>query len=125
MPNRAVLVLVAAKLFLQLSFVEGYGYFRDELYYLACARRVAWGYVDHPPLSVALLAVERAILGESLLAIRILPALAGALVVWLAAYLARELGGGEIEAETSPPRPRSGGRVFARSCVRRARRPRG
>ena len=30
------------------------GYFRDELYYLACTRRMAWGYVDHPPLCVAL-----------------------------------------------------------------------
>ncbi|MBA2302803.1 MAG: glycosyltransferase, partial [Acidobacteria bacterium] len=33
------------------------GYFRDEFYYLACARRLAWGYVDHPPFSVALIAL--------------------------------------------------------------------
>ena len=25
-------------------------YFRDEFYYLACSRRLAWGFVDHPPL---------------------------------------------------------------------------
>ena len=29
------------------------GIFRDELYYIACANRLAWGYVDHPPLSIA------------------------------------------------------------------------
>lgn len=94
MPNRAVLVLVAAKLVLSLAYANGYGYFRDELYYLACARRLAWGYVDHPPFSVAVLAVERAVLGESLFAIRFVPALAGALLVWLTAWIARELGGG-------------------------------
>jgi hypothetical protein len=33
----------------------GYGVFRDELYYFACARHLDWGYVDHPP-GVALLA---------------------------------------------------------------------
>jgi hypothetical protein len=43
----------------------GYGYFIDELYYLACARRLAWGYVDHPPLSIALLWGETALLGTS------------------------------------------------------------
>jgi len=34
-----------------------YGLFRDELYYLACANRIQLGYVDHPPLSIYLLAV--------------------------------------------------------------------
>ena len=50
-PSSATLLPLAAfKLVVQLSFVTAYGYFRDELYYLACARHLAWGYVDHPPL---------------------------------------------------------------------------
>lgn len=53
-----------------------YGYFRDELYYLACSKHLAWGYVDHPPLSVFVLAVTRWLLGDSLFAIRLIPALA-------------------------------------------------
>jgi hypothetical protein len=28
----------------------GYGYFRDEFYFLVCGRHLAWGYVDQPPL---------------------------------------------------------------------------
>lgn len=72
----------------------GYGIFRDELYYLACADHLAWGYVDHPPLSIAVLAAWRALFGESLLALRLPAFLIGAALPVLVALLARELGGG-------------------------------
>ena len=54
-----------------------YGYFRDELYYIACSSHLAWGYVDQPPLSLAILALVRAIAGDSMIAIRLsaIPAL--------------------------------------------------
>jgi hypothetical protein len=74
----------------------GYGYFRDELYYLACAGHPAWGYVDQPPLSIWLLALWKLAAGTSLFALRLLPALAGTAVVLLTARLARELGGGSF-----------------------------
>lgn len=70
-----------------------YGWFRDELYYLSCAKHLAWGYVDHPPLSIALLALVRSVAGDSLVALRLAAALAGVVVALLAALLARELGG--------------------------------
>ncbi|HET9252817.1 MAG TPA: glycosyltransferase family 39 protein, partial [Candidatus Eisenbacteria bacterium] len=90
-----LLALVAtSKLILQLVAIHQYGYFRDELYYLASTEHLAWGYVDHPPLSIAVLAVIRAVLGDSLLAIRIVPALAGAATVFLTGALAWRLGGG-------------------------------
>jgi hypothetical protein len=73
-----------------------YGYFRDEFYYIACSKRLAWGYVDHPPLSIALLALTRGLLGDSLFAIRLPAALAGGLTVFLTGMLARELGGGRF-----------------------------
>ncbi len=72
----------------------GYGIFRDELYYLACAARLAAGYVDQPPLSIWLLALSRAVVGDSLFALRLLPALAGAATVFLVGLIAREMGGG-------------------------------
>jgi len=92
----ALSAIVAAKLGLHAfsSGVAAYGYHADELYYLACAKRLAWGYVDHPPLSVALLSGVTALLGDSLLAIELLPALAGAATLVGIALLARELGGG-------------------------------
>ena len=70
-----------------------WGPFRDELYYFACADHLAWGYVDHPPLSIALLAAWRALVGELVWGIRLLPAAAGAALVFLSGLLARELGG--------------------------------
>lgn len=69
-------------------------YFRDEFYYLACARRLAWGYVDHPPLSVALLALVTGVFGDSLLVLRIAAATIAGSTVWLTGRLARRLGGG-------------------------------
>jgi hypothetical protein len=93
---RYVAPVAAAKLVLHLLWANGYGYFRDELYYLACARHLAWGYVDHPPLSIAVLALDRATLGDTRLAMRLVPALAGTVVVLLTGWLARELGGGRV-----------------------------
>jgi hypothetical protein len=91
-------VLVAVKLLFHLAvnLQGGYGIFRDELYYLACADHLAWGYVDQPPLSIFLLAVTRALLGDSLFALRLVPAIAGAAVVLVTGLLARELGGGRL-----------------------------
>ena len=83
-------------LLLHLLTSRAYGIFRDEFYYLSCADHLDWGYVDHPPLSIALLWLQRALLGDSALAIRVLPALAGAALVVLGGLMARELGGGRF-----------------------------
>jgi 4-amino-4-deoxy-L-arabinose transferase-like glycosyltransferase len=73
-----------------------YGYFIDEFYYIACSKRLAFGYVDHPPLSPAILAATRLFLGESLLGIRLVPFLAGGATIWIVGRLAREFGGGRF-----------------------------
>jgi hypothetical protein len=70
-----------------------YGYFRDELYYIACGRHLAFGYVDQPPLSILLLRLSEILLGDSLFAIRLLPALAGGAAVALTGAITREMGG--------------------------------
>jgi len=47
-----VLYLAFAKLLLHLLTAARYGIFRDEMYYVACSKHLAWGYVDHPPMNV-------------------------------------------------------------------------
>ena len=89
-------VLVAAitiKILLHIPGLFRYGYFRDELYFLDCARHLDWGYVDCAPL-VAVYAKIALLLGGSLPALRILPILAGAGTVALTILIARQLGGG-------------------------------
>src|SRR5262249_52659067 len=85
--------LAAISFALHLAALTRYGWFRDELYYVVCARRLAWGYVDQPPLSIAILAGIRALAGESLVAIRIAAALATSGAVFLTSRLAARLGG--------------------------------
>ncbi len=75
------------------SLSASYGYFIDEVYYLACSNRLDFGYVDHPPLSIFLLAINRLVFGDSVMATRLLPALAAAGNVFLTGLLAQSLGG--------------------------------
>lgn len=79
---------------LHLAFLRSYGWFRDELYYVVCGRHLDFGYVDHPPFIAAVARLVTTAFGDSLTALRLVSALAGACVVYLAGRLARELGGG-------------------------------
>src|SRR6266478_4889136 len=88
-----VLLLALANFLLHLYFNDRYGYFRDELNYMACGDHLAWGYVDHPPLIPLLIKLSRLLLGDSLRSIRFIPALATSAAVILTAITARELGG--------------------------------
>ena len=93
---RLLLGFALAKIALHLTVITRYGYFRDELYYLASTEHLDWGYVEHPPLSIVLLAMFRFMFGDSLVALRTLPALAGAATVVLTGMIARRLGGGRF-----------------------------
>jgi hypothetical protein len=91
-----LIALCSVKLLLHVfTSVRNYGYFRDELYYLDMARHLDWGYVDSAPL-VAVYAKLALLMGWSLAALRILPALAGTALVALSILIARELGGGRF-----------------------------
>jgi 4-amino-4-deoxy-L-arabinose transferase-like glycosyltransferase len=65
----------------------------DELYYLACGRHPALGYVDFPPLVPLLARLETALLGVSPWTLRLLPSLLGGFLVALSAIYVRRLGG--------------------------------
>ncbi len=85
--------IALAKLFFHIYFNNRYGYFRDEFNYMSCGDHLQWGYVDQPPLIPFLIHISRAVLGDSLRAIRFIPALASSLLVVQTAVIARELGG--------------------------------
>ena len=93
-----LLALAAVKLFLHVvsSAWVAYGWVGDEFYFLDCAGHLDWGYVDHPPLSIAVLRLWTELLGSSMLAVRLVPALAGCTTIVFAGLMARELGGGRI-----------------------------
>src|SRR5580704_3013612 len=81
---RVVLYLMAA---------SHYGYFRDELYYLACGEHPAWGYMDQPPLIAWMAWLLQHTIGTSLYAIRLLPMLADVGAIAVTALLTQKLGG--------------------------------
>ena len=91
-----VVLLAFVKLLVHVLTAGTYGYFRDELYYMAAGERPALGYVDFPPFVALVASATRAVLGDSLVALHFLPALAGAAVVVLTGLMARELGGGRF-----------------------------
>jgi 4-amino-4-deoxy-L-arabinose transferase-like glycosyltransferase len=88
-----VWLIALTKLLFHIYFNNRYGYFRDEFNYIACGDHLGWGYVDQPPLIPFLIHIFRAVLGDSLRAIRFIPALASSLLVVQTALIARELGG--------------------------------
>jgi Dolichyl-phosphate-mannose-protein mannosyltransferase len=85
--------VAVVKLAIQFAGIRNYGFFRDELYYLACGQHLAWGYVDQPPLVAVVAWLARHLFGDSIVGIRLFPVLAGAAIVALTGYLAGELGG--------------------------------
>ena len=87
------LALAKLAIHLAVNAAGGYGYFRDELYYLACSDHLSWGYVDQPPFSIVVLWLSRLWFGDSIVALRFLPAVAGAAVVVLTGLMVKEFGG--------------------------------
>jgi hypothetical protein len=96
-PSSGSLKIAAAVAFLGIAVLMAtagrYGYFRDELYFMACSDHLAFGYVDFAPLSAFLLHIVRSLFGSSLHAIRLLPALAFATYIFITGLIVRELGG--------------------------------
>ncbi|MBU3062038.1 glycosyltransferase family 39 protein [Nocardia sp. NEAU-G5] len=92
----AVAAIAVASAAALLFSASRYGYFGDELYFLAAGRRLAWGYADQGPVLPLLARVMDTLVPGSYLALR-LPAVALTVVaVVLCAELARRLGGSRV-----------------------------
>ena len=90
-----VIFLIALLQFILHLWVNAHdNFFRDELYYMAAAQHLSPGYVEYPPFVALAAAFSRAVFGSSVLAIRLLPAVAAALIVLLTANMVAQLGGG-------------------------------
>lgn len=88
--------IAASVLLLHLLTANRYGYFGDEMYHMACGEHLAWGYVDQPPLIALFAWLIRHLFGTSVFAVRLFPAVAGFVLVWLTGLIACELGGGRF-----------------------------
>src|SRR5262245_26351373 len=91
-----IFALVAWLLYFVPGLAGAYGAFIDEHYYVACAKRLAWGYVDHPPLGPFILRVAMTLAGDNLAVLRALAATFGALAVFGTGLLAARLGAGRF-----------------------------
>jgi 4-amino-4-deoxy-L-arabinose transferase-like glycosyltransferase len=91
-------VYVFSTIYFLFQLIAGLNYpiFRDEFYYLDCARHLSFGYVDHPAFSVLILKIWTLIFGDSQLSIRIIPAFLGASLFFICALINNEVGGNSI-----------------------------
>jgi hypothetical protein len=95
---RLAVIFAAVKLLLTFALTIwtthiGYGYFRDEFYYLACGRHLAWGFVDHGPIVAVQARLGEWLFGDSIFGIRVLSAVAGAATIFLGGILTWVMGG--------------------------------
>jgi hypothetical protein len=94
--SRLIFVSAAACLLLHLAGSGRYGFFRDELYYIACGNHLATGYVDQPPLVALIARLSSLAFGNTLSGFRFFPGLVGACLVAMTGWMTRELGGGRF-----------------------------
>jgi hypothetical protein len=93
-PVRWIALVAAAAFAVEMAVSARYGYHRDELYFLAAGQHPAFGYVDQPPLTPLLARLSAVLSGNSLIALRLIPALGLAALVALTAAMSRLLGAG-------------------------------
>lgn len=92
--DTGILILLACIRFLPLIINNGQtGWHRDELDTLDNARYLAWGYVSYPPVAPFIARVALTLFGPSLAGVRFFSSLAMAITVFLAGWMAREMGG--------------------------------
>lgn len=91
-----IIYLMAANLILHLVTGWQYGLFFDEYYYYSMSGHLEFGYMDVPPVTGWLMALSRLLMGDSITAMHVFPALAGSFTMLFAALTARKMGGGRF-----------------------------
>lgn len=91
--NTLLVGLALIKLLIHFTTNTGYGFHRDEFLYLDESRHLGWGFLEVPPLTPLIGRIVTALFGDSLFAVRLFPALAGAAMVILIGLMVKEMGG--------------------------------
>lgn len=91
--NRIPFAFAAITLLVHLLTNTRYGFHRDELLYLALGRHLDWGFWSNPPFIGFLSYLSQNILGDSLFATRLAPAIFAAGLIFLTCLICREMGG--------------------------------
>jgi len=91
--NRTLLLLALCGVLMHILLNGQYGFHRDELDVIMNARQLDWGYVAYPPFTPFIARLELLVFGESLRGLRIFPAIAQGVVMFLAGMIARDMGG--------------------------------
>jgi Dolichyl-phosphate-mannose-protein mannosyltransferase len=93
-PKLGIFLTAAAAVAIELAVSGRYGYVRDELYFLSAGHHLAFGYVDQPPLTPLIARIALALTGNTLIGLRLVPALGMAALVMVTATMSRLLGAG-------------------------------
>jgi hypothetical protein len=104
-PRLGVILVAVVAFAVEMAVSARYGYHRDELYFLQAGRHPAFGYVDQPPLTPLAARLAALVFANSLVGLRMLPALGLSALVLLTAGMSRILGAGRA------------GQVLAAVCV--------
>lgn len=91
---RIVLLFALGKLIAHILTATNYGFQRDAYLYMAQAKHLDWGYFSTPPLVAFVTRLHTMLWGDSLLAVRLLPALIGVTSLFMAGWLIKQLKGG-------------------------------
>lgn len=91
-PWAPMAVAGASVIVLLLAVANRYGWHRDELYFLASGKDLAWGYIDQPPFTPAVARLAHELAPGNLRVLRVLPALTSGLTVIFGGLIAHELG---------------------------------
>ncbi len=91
-----IVYLMVANLVFHIATGWQYGFFFDEFYYYTMSNHLDFGYMDVAPVTAWLMALSRLIMGDSIVAMHVFPAIAGSFAMLFAALTARKMGGGRF-----------------------------